>query len=90
VVVVGHPGGKLIMGAFPLKPVFHQNTALREELKGRINGRPGDPVSGIIHVYIELVGRKMVIQLGDPVEDPGPFLGATVLLPAQVVGEVLF
>lgn len=89
-VVVGHSGGKLVMSALTLKPVFGQNAALRQEFQGRIDRGPRDPIAGGIHEHIQFIGRKMVVPLGDPIQHPGAFLRVSVLLFPEIIGEVLF
>lgn len=90
VVVVGHAGRKLIMGAFPLESVFGKNAALGEQFQGRVYGRPGHAVTRRVHVHVELISRKMVVQLGYTIQYPGPLLGVPVLLFPEVICEVCF
>lgn len=78
--MIRHPAAELKCGTFAMKPVFHQNATLREQVERGVNRRPRDSVSTTIHVDVELVSAEMSVKFGDPIEHQEPFLGAPVLL----------
>lgn len=71
-----------------MKPVFHEDSTLREQVQSGIDRCPRDPVTPSIHVQIELVSTKMPVELADPVDHIIPFLGVPVLLAFEEFGEL--
>lgn len=88
-VVIGHSACQLKMGTISLKTVFHENSALREQVQRGIDRCPGDPVTPSVHVQIELVSTEMPVELSDPVDHIIPFLGVPVLLAFEEFGELI-
>ena len=88
-VVIGHSASKFKMGTIPLKTMFHENSALGEQVQRGVDRCPGDPVTPTVHVQIELVSTEMPVELTDPVDHIIPFLRVPVLLAFEEFGELI-
>jgi hypothetical protein len=88
VIMIRHSGGQLEMRTVALKPVFHQNTARREQVERRIDRSARNAIAPSIHIQIELVCVEMTVQFSDPIDHVKALLCAAVLLSFEEVRKL--
>lgn len=89
VIVVGHPRSELKMRTIALKPMLHQNTALRKQVQSTVYRGPGNVISLGIHIHIELVRTEVSVEFCYTIQHLVPLLSVAVFLPFQEFGELL-